>query len=144
MEESLHWWPHYWCWQCWRCLSVVQGSKVIDVRSRFQLTQVEFQLFYTSGIPTLLPCCQWFWLIKVNVIVEQQLIYSSWYWMNITSYQPDKLLGIQWNHDADEFRKLIVHVKGLASSKHPVLRVTAAIFDPIEFLRPLLLPFLIR
>ena len=65
--------------------------------------------------------------------------------MNSTSYEPDKLLGIQWIHDADQFKfhlsELIVDAKGLQSSKHSVLHITAAIFDPMGFLSPLVIKF---
>ena len=57
-----------------------------------------------------------------------------------TSYEPDKLLGIQWIHDTDEFKfylsELKVHAISLPVSKRSVLRVTAAIFDPMGFLSP--------
>ena len=56
------------------------------------------------------------------------------------SNEPDKLLGVQWIHDTDEFKfhlsKLQVHARSLPSSKRSVLRITAAIFDPLGFLSP--------
>ena len=56
------------------------------------------------------------------------------------SNEPDKLLGVQWIHNTDEFKfylsKLQVHARSLPSSKCSVLRITAAIFDPLGFLSP--------
>ena len=58
----------------------------------------------------------------------------------LTSYEPDKLLGIQWIHHTDEFKfylsELKLHAKSLPVSKCSVLHVTAAIFDPVRFLNP--------
>ncbi|XP_065895895.1 uncharacterized protein [Dysidea avara] len=52
----------------------------------------------------------------------------------------DNLLGIQWFHEPDEFRfcfgELQAHARGLPSNKRTVLRVTAAILDPMGFLSP--------
>ena len=59
-------------------------------------------------------------------------------------YEPaNKLLGIQWIYDTDEFSfqfdELQSHGRSLPSSKRSVLRITAAIFDPMGFLSPFLI-----
>jgi len=57
-----------------------------------------------------------------------------------SEYGPDKLLGIQWLQEQDEFRfylgELQTHARSLPSSKRTILRVTAGIFDPMGFLSP--------
>ena len=60
--------------------------------------------------------------------------------VNETKPEPDKLLGIQWFHEPDEFRfcfgELQAYAWSLPSSKRTVLCVTAAILDPMGFLSP--------
>ena len=60
--------------------------------------------------------------------------------MNEAESEPDKLLGIQWFHEPDEFRfyfgELQAHAQSLPSSKQTILHVIAAIFDPMGFLNP--------
>ena len=53
--------------------------------------------------------------------------------INSISYEPDKLLGIQWIHNTDDFKfhlsELMVYARDLPSSKCSVLCVTAAFFN---------------
>ena len=59
---------------------------------------------------------------------------------SITYEAANKLLGIQWIHETDEFSLQLNELQSLGrslpSSKHSVLHITAAIFDPMGFLSP--------
>ena len=54
--------------------------------------------------------------------------------------ESNKLLGILWHHESDEFKfslgDLQVYARSLPFSKRAVLRITAGIFDPLGFLSP--------